>query len=97
MCSIGNTFSINNNLFSDSKGISKNCNKEGVFFEVARHFRKSYDCCRCCENSVYCFAFNFTNGQMMFHRTNFFHRNVLWKFYLNTNCAGFELVSMEQF
>ena len=50
MCSIGNTFSINNNLFSDSKGKFKICNKESVFREVARYFRKSYDSRRCCEN-----------------------------------------------
>ena len=55
MCSIGNTFSINKNLCSDSEGIFKNCSKEGVFHEVARYFRKSYDCCRCCENCIYCF------------------------------------------
>ena len=97
MYSIGNTLSINNNLFSDLKGTFKICNKEGVFHEVARYFRKSYDCCRCCENCVHCFAFNFTIGQMVFHRINFFHRNILWKVYLNTNYAGFELVSMEQF
>ena len=32
-----------------------------------------------------------------FHRINFFHKNVLWKVYLNMNYVGFELVSMEQF
>ena len=97
MCSIGNTFSINNNLFSDLKGIFKICNKEGVFHEAARYFRKSYDCCHCCENCVYCFPFNCTIGQMVFHRINFFHRNVLWKVYLNTNYVGLALVSMEKF
>ena len=80
MCSIGNTFSINNNLFSDSKGIFKICNKDGVFREVARYFRKSYDCCRCSENCVNCFAFNFITGQMVSHRINFFLRNVYGKF-----------------
>ena len=97
MCSICNTFSINNDLFSDSKGNFKICDKEGVFREATRHFRKSYDCCCCCENCIYFFALNFTIGQMVFHRINFFHKNVLWKVYLNMNYVGFELVSMEQF
>ena len=97
MCSIGNTFSINNNLFSDSKGKFKICNKEVVFREVASYFRKSYNYCCCCENCMYCFAFNFTIGQMVIHQINFFHKNVLWKVFLNTNYVGSELVSMEQF
>ena len=97
MCSIGNTFSINNNLFSDSKGKFKICNKEVVFREVASYFRKSYDYCCCCENCMYCFAFNFTIGQMVIHQINLFHKNVLWKVFLNTNYVGSELVSMEQF
>ena len=97
MCSIGNTFSVNSNLFSDSKGNFKIYNKKGMFCEVARYFRKSYDCCRCCGNCIYCFAYNFTVGQMVFHRINFFHKNVLWKVYLNTNYIGLTLVSMDQF
>ena len=97
MCSIGNTFSVNSNLFRDSKGNFKIYNKKGMFCEVARYFRKSYDCCRCCGNCIYCFAYNFTVGKMVFHRINFFHKNVLWKVYLNTNYIGFKLVSMDQF
>ena len=97
MISVDNTFSINNNLFRDSNNRYKICNKERVFREIARYFRKTYGYCRCCQSCMYCFAFHFAIELVVFHRIIFFPENIMWKVYLNTNCVDFELLWLEQF